>query len=119
MAYKIMKLSKNEYMIRVPAKVADKVLAVEDGLNELGVKVGRVNFAAKGGHISLWIDGVKNAWLLYSIAKEAIGKWPAIQEMLKNAGLSDDEIITLDLSKYTNEKKKRKKSKKSKKKPTS
>jgi hypothetical protein len=87
-----------EAQVRVSPKVARKVMSVERQLAQLGVEVDRGHRKAKSAQA---FEMVKTAWLLYSIAKEAVGRWPAIREILKKAGLSRYEITTLNLSPYT------------------
>jgi hypothetical protein len=84
--------------VYVTPKVAKKVMKVDDELAELGVGVeyGRVAYKSSG-----FFEAVKTAWLLYGIAKEARGNWPAIRRLLLGAGLTRYEITTLGLSDYT------------------
>lgn len=87
--------------VRVSPKVAKKVMSAHGELRKLGVEVDRLSVKYKGGEV---FEVIKNAWLLYSIAKEALGNWPKIIKVLTKVGLSRYEITTLNLSQYTRKK---------------
>jgi hypothetical protein len=95
--------------VRVSPTVAKKVLSVDSELAQLGVEVEKLRIKFKSGIV----EAVKTAWLLYSILKEARNNWPAIRKVLVNAGLSNYEIITLNLSQHTRKKPSKKKKKQS------
>ncbi len=99
---------RKEITVYVTPKVAKKVMKVDDSLAQLGVSVkyGRVAYKSAG-----IFEAVKTAWLLYSIAKEARGNWPAMRKLLVRAGLTRYEITTLGLSDYTRTTKRKAKSK--------
>jgi hypothetical protein len=86
--------------VRVSPKVAKKVMSVDVELAHLGVEVHRLHIKFR----SEVVEAVKTAWLIYSILKEAKNKWPAIRKILVDAGLSNYEITTLNLSQYTRKK---------------
>jgi hypothetical protein len=100
----------NEIRVRVSPNLAKKVMSVDDELSQLGVKLYTAQSWVNFKGVSDVLDAVKTTWLVYSILKEARNNWPAIRRILVSAGLSNHEIITLNLSQYT-----RKKSVKSKK----
>jgi hypothetical protein len=92
----------NEVRVRVSPNVANKVMSVGDELSQLGVKVRTVHVKYKA--VREVVEAVKTAWLMYSIFKEAKNNWPAIRKVLVEAGLSNREIITLNLSQHTRKK---------------
>jgi len=94
----------NEIRVRVSPNVAKKVMSVGDELSQLGVKVHTVHSQVQYRGLSDVLDAVKTTWLVYSIVKEARNNWPNIRKILVNAGLSNHEIITLNLSQYTRKK---------------
>jgi len=85
--------------VRVTPNVAKKVLSVKHDLAQLGVEVHQVDVAYE--FIKEAVEVAGRAWLAYSIMKEAMNQWPKIREVLRSAGLSDSQIITLDLAKHT------------------
>ena len=91
--------------VRVSPTVARKVMLAQRELAKLGVEVERLRIKAKGDLVGT----VRNAWLLYSILKEARNNWPAIRKALAKFGLSNYEITTLNLSQYTRKKPSKKK----------
>jgi hypothetical protein len=90
----------------VDSEVAKKVLSVNRKLDRLGLHVGQAQVSFKT--IKDAFDVARNAWLVYSMGKEIKSKWPKIREVLESAGLSDTEIISLDLSKKLKKKRKKK-----------
>ena len=86
--------------VRVSRKVAKKVMSIDRELAQLGVEVDKLHIKFKSGVVEV----IRSVWLLYSIAKEAVGRWPAIRKILVDAGLSNYEITTLNLSQYTRKK---------------
>ncbi|MGB8582942.1 MAG: hypothetical protein WCD47_19140 [Candidatus Sulfotelmatobacter sp.] len=110
------------HAVHVPKRLRNKLRKIQNELSEQGVDVRfdvRVKRAYKAVGISakdVW-ETLGHVWLLFSIAKTAIGNWRKIREFLVNAGLTNDEITTLGLSKITAKPKtKAKPKKKSKKK---
>jgi hypothetical protein len=101
-------------MVHVPRRLRRKVVKIEQELAEQGVDVEfdvRVRRKAKnGGGLPVW-ETLGHVWLVFNIAKTAIGAWPKIRKILMNAGLTNDEIITLGLSRFTRPPQKKKKRK--------
>ncbi len=103
------------YRVHVSLKVGRKVEKVEDELAALGVAVEfherhRPRVKRRNGGGLPW-SALEHAYLVWSIAKTAIGAWPKIRKVLVGAGLSRNEIITLGLSNYTRTPKKKRKAK--------
>jgi hypothetical protein len=92
---------------RVSPKVAKKVMSVNSELADLGVEVERHRVKFKSDVVGM----IRNVWLLYTIAKEAVGRWPQIRKVLVKAGLTPYEITTLNLSQSTKKKSVEKKKK--------
>jgi hypothetical protein len=104
--------------VHVPKRLRNKLLKIENELSEQGVEVRfdvRVKRKYKAGGIPTW-ETLGHVWLVFTIARTAIGAWPKIREFLINAGLTKDEITTLGLSKVTTKPKTKAKSKKKSKK---
>jgi hypothetical protein len=72
----------------------------------IAVAKDRLTVKHKGGEV---VEILRNAWLVYSILKEARGNWSKIREVLVDVGLSHYEITTLKLSQYTKKPIKKKK----------
>jgi hypothetical protein len=94
----------NEIRVRVSPNLAKKVMSVGDELSQSGVTVHTAQSQVQYRRLSDVVDAVKTTWLVYSILKEARNNWPAIRKILVSAGLSNHEIITLNLSQYTRKK---------------
>jgi hypothetical protein len=94
----------NEIQVRVSPNVAKQVMSVADELSQLGVKVHTVQRQIHFKLLSETVNAVNTIWLAYSILKEGRNKWPSIRKLLVSAGLSNREIITLNLSQYTRKK---------------
>jgi hypothetical protein len=105
--------------VHVPKRLRNKLRKIQNELSEQGVDIRfdvRVRRAYKAVGIptkDVW-DTLGHVWLLYNIARTAIGNWRKIREFLINAGLTKDEITTLGLSKLTAKPKTKAKSKKKK-----
>jgi hypothetical protein len=99
----------NDIRVRVSPNVAKKVMSVGDELYQAGVKVHTVQSQVKYKGLTEVVDAVKTAWVVYGILKEGRKNWPAIRKVLVNAGLSNSEIITLNLSQHTRKKRGKKK----------
>jgi serine/threonine protein kinase len=89
----------------------DQVLKVEQELSEQGVDVRatvvhRKKFAGGPSFREAW-EVLGHVWLAFNVYKTAVGAWPKIRKILVTAGLKNDEIITLGLSKITRQTKKR------------
>lgn len=106
-------------VVRVPKRLSNKLRKIEDDLSEQGVEV-RFDVRVKRAYRVVGIpakdvwETLGHVWLLFSIAKAAIGGWPKIREILVNAGLTKDEITTLGLSKDIAKSKRKANSKKKK-----
>ena len=93
-----------QHRVRVGRQIQRKLLKVEDGLTGLGVHIHFEQTTPKPkaiGHLDQVLNTARDIWLVYSIGKEAIGKFPTIREVLASAGLTRAEIITLGLSETT------------------
>jgi len=110
------------HLVSVSREARRKIAKVADELLEQGVSVefdvevrtkatsifrvrpvrGRKAKSAFGvQHVNAVWNGVTHAWLVFTILREAIGAWPKIRKLLVGAGLSDDEITVLGLTKLT------------------
>jgi hypothetical protein len=88
-------------VVRVSPKVAKQVMSAHRDLSRLGVEFHRGSVKRRSWNLFAVIG---DAWLIYSILKEARGNWSAIREVLVDVGLSRYEITTLKLSQYTRKK---------------
>lgn len=94
--------------------LAEQGLGVED---QYGVVVGSEQ-NRYDEYLRLNWQTAANVWLVFSILKEVIVDWPKIRQFLKNAGLTDDEVITLGLSTFISKPLKKTRKKKTRKKKT-
>lgn len=117
------------HTVRVPRRLRNKVLKAEQELAEQGVDVTvdeddwkhghRKARVARSGRFTATVtwEVLGHVWLVFSIFRAAVGAWPRIRKILVNAGLTDDEIMTLGLSRITRPPKKKSQKRATKKKP--
>lgn len=90
--------------MRVGKRIQNKLFKIDDELADLGVHIEfhqrRAKFKSARG-FGAAMRYAADIWLVYSVTKEAIGRWPAIRQLLVSAGMKRDEIITLGLSTMT------------------
>src|ERR1700688_2814873 len=110
------------HRVHVPRRLRNKVLKAKQELCKQGVDVRPTVVHYKGkvagpGFRETW-EVLGHVWLAFNIGKSAIGAWPKIRRVLLKAGLKNDEIIRLGLSKITRQPKKKPPKKKATKKKT-
>ena len=85
--------------VKVSSRTAKKLMSVRPALAKTGVQVDRRPVKYRTAHDLIGL--LRDAWLVYSIGKEAWDRWPEIRKLLVRAGLTRYEITTLGLSQYT------------------
>ena len=112
-------MNPRHHVVHVPRRLRNKVAKAEQELAEQGVGVefdvrvkrhigngGREYYLFSNYIFPSW-DTVSHVWLAFTILQKAIGAWPKLREILVNAGLTNDEITTLGLSKFTRQRAKK------------
>jgi hypothetical protein len=115
-------MSPRHHLVHVPRQLRNKIAKAQRELAGQGVSVKLdvpVQVRARTVRYSYWNsfvfpwDTANHVWLVFTILQKAIGAWPKLREILINAGLTNDEITTLGLSKFTCKPTKRARKKKS------